>query len=145
MQMAQSRFAYTKSDNHNSWLSPSASCCGTLIPVDVFALVIGAMWDPLANAELRGVYLNINIKQPATHEREYCEGFHDNSRLVELPILLMTHVRRGCLPTCETNGIHVTVFIDRYAAIRWHAYLKSVPAQACIDKGACNICKALTT
>lgn len=44
--------------------------------------------------------------------------------------------------TCEASGIRATVFIDSYVAIRWHAYRKSVHAQACSEAGKCDMSKS---
>lgn len=95
----------------------------------------GCVW-PVSHRWATQRYLNISIKN-SLHERENYVDFKWPASCWAAHLLsqLTTHSaatgwKRTSASSYEPNGTHVTVFIDSYVAIRWHAFRKSVQAQA---------------
>lgn len=83
--MAASEFANTESDNHNSWLSPCASCCVNTTSCCVCAGLV-AVREQLANAELHGGVSEHEAQNSQRHMIANMVRLSNGQPAAELPI-----------------------------------------------------------
>lgn len=131
MRMTASKFACTKkSDNQNTCLSPCASCCvNTLSVCCVCAALVAYVRAVSQRRAAQGLsdhkhenspqHINANITwisnvQLVSSWNAYLLG----ELITRRRCRCRYRMKKGMSATCVTNGIHVTVFIDSYVAIR---------------------------